>query len=526
MDSMNNLPDNPPHILIIGAGGAGTALALALKDKGLKGTIWIVSSADPRQTSTYYAQGGIAVVVDVNDSNALHIQDTLVAGDGLCNVNAVNTIISKGPEAIRWLLSKGLTFDKNPETGHFELGLEGGHSRSRILHIKDHTGKDLLSFLYNKLQQPTKATTQVFILHKFDVLRIRRPKSNRLWQVDMCDINSGTLYTIHVPVVVIATGGIGALFKYTSNPPEATGSGIFLGKIAGATLRDIHFIQFHPTGLYMENKIQLPLLTEALRGAGAKLRNYNGDIFMHKYHERAELAPRDIVSRAIISEMKKTGTNHIWLDATNITDWNRFPQVYHLCKQAGIDPAKQWIPIIPVAHYMCGGIHTDTQGKTVLPGLFATGECACTGLHGANRLASNSLLELLVMSMSSVNAIESYIKSTGSHRIQYKVSILGKLKTDNSSYESILHTIEWLRELLYKHVGVIKDSRNMQELRKLIAKELTQTPDLREIIESEHIPWSSLSEARLTRILYSALWILDASIRWKENRGTFFKVTG
>lgn len=390
--------------LIIGSGIAGLSYALKVANHG---KVLVVTKANRDETNTKYAQGGIAAVTYAPDSIEKHIADTMDAGDGLCDEHIVRLVISEGMERINELIHWGTDFDKNEE-GTFDLAREGGHSEHRILHHKDRTGAEIERSLLDQINKHPNIElhTHLFALdiitqHHLGAEVTRSAGGIECYGVYALNLKTNLVETIKAKITLIATGGAGQLYRTTTNPRIATGDGVAMVYRAKGTVRDMEFIQFHPTGLYHPGESPCFLISEAVRGAGAVLRTLEGEEFMQQYDERASLAPRDIVARAIDNEIKKSGAEFIFLDATMITKENfeaHFPTILKKCKSIGIDPLKDFIPVAPAAHYICGGIHVDEYGQSDIKYLYAAGECARTGLHGANRLASNSLLEALVFS--------------------------------------------------------------------------------------------------------------------------------
>lgn len=375
--------------LVVGAGVAGMRAAITLAEQG---TALVVAKDAIEESSTEYAQGGIAVALSDDDNFSLHVQDTLMAGDGLCSGPAVEALVKEGPARIDELLRWGTNFDM--ENGHFVMGREGAHSRSRVLHAGgDSTGREIARALYEKSSSLKNLSFQSFAAVT-DLLM----EDGRVTGAVAYDQKTKSRVHVHARAVLLATGGAGQLFLNTTNPTVATGDGIGIAYRVGAEVSDAEFIQFHPTALFIPGRPRF-LLSEALRGEGAILRNVNGDRFMHRYHAMEELAPRDVVSRSIIAEMAATQATHVLLDLSHKdAAWirQRFPTIYETCFKFGIDLTKQAAPVHPAAHYIMGGVRTNLLGQTSVPGLYAAGEVACTGVHGANRLASNSLLEGVV----------------------------------------------------------------------------------------------------------------------------------
>lgn len=393
--------------LVIGSGIAGLTYALKIADEFPEKKVLILTKAKADETNTKYAQGGIAGVIDTNhDSFEKHIEDTLIAGDGLCNKNVVKIVVKEGVDRIREIIEWGAQFDKEAD-GDYKLGKEGGHSESRILHHKDVTGREMERALLDSLK---KYPNIEFIKHCFVVDLITQHHLGYLVTKSTPDIECFGVYVLNLhtnqiekiiaKITMLATGGNGQVYRSTTNPFIATGDGVAMVYRAKGRIENMEFIQFHPTALYEPGvRGQSFLITEAVRGDGGILRNNKGEAFMEKYDSRKDLAPRDIVARAIDNEMKMAGTEHVYLDCQHMQMDNfisHFPNIYAKCKSIGIDVAKDMIPVSPAAHYSCGGIKTDEWGKTSIKNLYASGECASTGLHGANRLASNSLLEAMV----------------------------------------------------------------------------------------------------------------------------------
>src|SRR5690242_11750971 len=391
--------------LVIGSGIAGLtyALKMATHFPGRKITVITKTTAD--ETNTKYAQGGVAGVWDENDTFEKHIDDTLIAGDGLCNEHIVEIVVKEGPERIKEMIKYGAEFDKDA-SGEYALGREGGHSEHRILHHKDVTGNEMERAL---LEQVKRHANIEFINHCFVVDIITQHHLGYLVTKSTTDITCFGVYVLNLrnnkiekilsPVTMLATGGCGQAYRTTTNPKVATGDGVAMVYRAKGRIENMEFIQFHPTALYEPGVSPSFLITEAVRGDGGILRNKDGEAFMERYDVRRDLAPRDIVARAIDNEMKRAGIEHVYLDCRHMDKEkfiHHFPNIYEKCKSIGIDVMHQMIPVAPAAHYSCGGIKTDEWARTNIRNLYACGECASTGLHGANRLASNSLLEAMV----------------------------------------------------------------------------------------------------------------------------------
>ena len=383
-------------VIVVGSGVAGLTTALQIRSHNLK--VILVTKARIDEGSTRWAQGGIAAALGPGDSPEAHKQDTLNAGAGLCDPSAVEVLVTEGPEAVRRLIARGAVFDRSA-TGEIALTREGGHLRNRILHAGgDATGAEVSRALLKAVQEDEG----IEVIEHALVLDALLTESGEIAGVTLHVIGEGTrdgVGQIEAGAVVIATGGLGQVFSQTTNPSVSTGDGVALALRAGAKVADVEFIQFHPTVLYLgeNSQGQLPLISEAVRGEGAFLVNEIGERFMVKAHPLADLAPRDVVAKEIERQMRDRNLNNVWLDARPIENFaKRFPTIHYSCKTHGIDPSKELIPVAPAAHYASGGIRVDLNGRSTVPGLYACGETACTGAHGANRLASNSLLEGLV----------------------------------------------------------------------------------------------------------------------------------
>jgi L-aspartate oxidase len=392
--------------LVVGSGIAGLSYAMKVARECPDKKVLVITKTSADETNTKYAQGGIAGVTDLeHDSYEKHIEDTLVAGDGLCNPRIVEIVVTEGPERIREIIEYGARFDKDPE-GEYKLGREGGHSEFRILHHKDVTGREIERALLQAVatQKNIELINHCFVVdiltqHHLGFLVTKSTPDIECFGIYALDTRKQKIVKILSRITILATGGNGQVYRTTTNPRIATGDGIGMVYRAKGRIENMEFIQFHPTALYEQGVSPSFLITEAVRGDGGILRNRNEEAFMSKYDERKDLAPRDIVARAIDSEMKKTGTEHVYLDCRHMDQekfLEHFPNIHEKCKSIGVDVANQMIPVAPAAHYSCGGIKTDEWGRTSVKNLYACGECASTGLHGANRLASNSLLEALV----------------------------------------------------------------------------------------------------------------------------------
>ncbi len=448
------------NTIVIGSGLAGLANALRLAEQGQK--VAVITKKTLAECNSFYAQGGIAAVVDVNDSMENHISDTLIAGGELCDEKTVRFIIENAPEAIKWLVSMGVNFtpDEHSSTG-FHLTREGGHSFRRILHAADATGEAIITKLIQKsLSHPN---IKVFENHvAIDLIlgsKINK-NTNKCFGVYVLNNITNKVIPIAAHNTILATGGAGKVYLYTTNPDIATGDGIAMAYRAGCNITNMEFIQFHPTCLF-HPKAKSFLISEAVRGEGGILKLPNGYRFMQDHDERLELAPRDIVARAIDFEMKKHGLEYIYLDISYKSQAfieEHFPNIYHKCKSLGIDIAHEPIPVVPAAHYTCGGIATNLFGQTNIEHLYAIGECAHTGLHGANRLASNSLLECLVIGQAAVKNIlqtphEDFLELPPWDESQV---------CDNDEAVVIAHNWDELRRTMWSYVGIVRTNKRLE----------------------------------------------------------------
>ncbi|MCS6243398.1 MAG: L-aspartate oxidase [Opitutus sp.] len=504
-------------VLVIGSGIAG--LSFALKAARLGRSVAILTKKNQAESNTNYAQGGIAVVTGKTDDVDKHVQDTLVAGDGLCDEKVVREIVRDGPARVQELVELGLEFSRDA-SGSYDLGREGGHTERRVLHVKDMTGKAIESALIKALSlEPRIAMYE----HMFaiDIITRRKlaPKTpkrdDRVLGVYALDVRDGHVLTFEAPVVMLSTGGAGQAYLYTTNPDIATGDGIAMAYRAGIEVRNMEFIQFHPTALYSTSGLRF-LITEAVRGEGAILRNAAGEAFMKDYHPMADLAPRDIVARAIDTEMKKSGVAHVWLDITHRNEAflrTRFPLIYKTCKDIGINIAKAMIPVVPAAHYTCGGVATNLSAETSLPGLYACGEVACTGLHGANRLASNSLLEAVVMAHRGSLSVDRYLKKALRLPVPAVPAWVDLGGGDVDERVVVSHNWDELRRTLWDYVSIMRTTRRLERARTRIANLSREIQDYY---------WNFSVDARLLELrnlTQVAEMIVACALQRKESRG-------
>jgi L-aspartate oxidase len=505
--------------VVVGSGIAG--LTYALKVAATGATVAIVTKKSRADSNTAWAQGGIACVTSNEDSVSLHVKDTLLAGDGLCDAEVVRSIVSEGPERIAELIALGMHFDeRTAPDGHREpdLGREGGHSKRRILHAKDATGLEIEKTLLSAVASHPNITV---LENRIAVDLITTGKLGYAMQ-DSCvglyvlDEATGIVETIRTDVTVLATGGCGRVYLYTTNPDIATGDGVAMAWRAGATVANMEFMQFHPTCLY-HPKAKSFLITEAVRGEGGILTDAKGRRFMEKYDSRLELAPRDVVARAIDAEMKRTGNPCVYLDISHKPAEflrERFPMIHDNCLELGIDITRQPIPVVPAAHYQCGGVKAGLNGETSLRGLYAVGEVACTGLHGANRLASNSLLEALVMAhRASVKACRNH------HRQETEIRLPewrpGKV-TDVDEMVVIYHNWDEIRRLMWDYVGIVRTEKRLQ-------RAATRLRNLQNEIQEFYWNFRITADLlELRNLATSASLIVDCAINRKESRGLHY----
>ena len=455
-------------VLIVGSGAAGLTLALSLPDNL---DVAVLSKTSIEENATFYAQGGISAVVDDKDSVEAHMEDTIKAGHGLCRQEAVRFIVERGRERVDWLSSKGVSFSKRKsKSGRQELHLsqEGGHSARRVVHAADKTGEAIETALVKKFRNSKVTLLENHIAIDLICSSNDKKKSNRCDGVFVLDKKSNSIKSIGSKITVLATGGAGKVYLYTSNPDVSTGDGIAMAWRAGCSIANMEFVQFHPTCLYHPNAKSM-LLTEALRGEGGILTLPSGERFAHHYHPMAELAPRDTVAKAIDTEMKKKGCDYIYLDISHKSGSfikTHFPNAYQNCLRFGFDISREPIPIVPAAHYFCGGIVTDLDGRTSIERLYAIGETACTGLHGANRMASNSLLECLVLAESSAESITTTLAHSSG---QFNIPEWDESRVVESD-EDIMVSHNWdeLRRIMWNYVGIVRSSSRLAKAQKRV----------------------------------------------------------
>ena len=454
--------------LVIGSGIAG--MSFALKVAGPSARVALVCKTTLEEANTFLAQGGVASVTNLElDDFDKHIHDTMVAGDWLSDRRAVEKVVKGAPEQIQFLIDHGVKFDRNPD-GKFDLHREGGHSEFRILHHADNTGAEIQTSLIEEVKANPHIdiyehhlAVEIITQHHLGVTVTRRTPDITCYGAYILDEKTGEVDTFLARVTLMATGGVGAVYTTTTNPLTATGDGIAMAYRAKGTVSDMEFIQFHPTALFHPGDRPSFLITEAMRGYGAVLRDINGKEFMQKYDERLSLAPRDIVARAIDSEMKASGSDHVYLDVTHKDPEEtrrHFPNIYEKCLSLGIDITKDYIPVAPAAHYLCGGIKVDSDSQSSIKRLYAVGECSCTGLHGGNRLASNSLIEAVVYADAAARHASLHI---GDYDIRADVPLWNDEGTAHP--EELVVILNQETERLFK---VSKPSRELCELRNAI----------------------------------------------------------
>jgi len=458
--------------LVLGSGIAGLFFALKVAPHG---RVAIITKKNSAESNTNYAQGGIASVTSKEDSFELHVRDTLEAGAGLCKEDVVRTIVSEGPARIQELIELGMKFSEredplNHGSHELDLGKEGGHSKRRILHAKDMTGREVERALLAAAARQPNIT--IFENHvAIDLITSQKlgyVGENRCLGVYVLDRKTGRVWTFIAPMTFLATGGCGKVYLYTTNPDIATGDGVAMAYRAGASIANMEFIQFHPTCLF-HPRAKSFLISEAVRGEGGVLKTIEGVEFMNAAHPLKSLAPRDVVARAIDSEMKKTGADHVLLDITNKPAQfirERFPNIYDTCLRHGIDITEEPIPVVPAAHYQCGGVVTNVDGETEIAGLYAVGEVACTGLHGANRLASNSLLEALVCS----HRAAAKVVSTSLPPIDLKIPVWQSGNATNADELVVVsHNWDEIRRCMWDYVGIVRTNKRLQRAQSRLA---------------------------------------------------------
>ena len=496
--------------LVIGSGIAGLNFALLAAEHG---RVVVVTKKREADTNTNWAQGGVAAALAPDDSFEQHVADTLAAGDGLCDRKVVELCVTEGPAQVRRLLDLGVRLARD-EAGELDLGREGAHTRHRVVHWQDVTGREI----QRALMAAVASHANITVLENHiavDLLSLAKYGGDPACiGAYVLDSRSGQVDTVCARATVLATGGTCKVYIYTSNPDVATGDGIAMAYRIGAACSDLEFIQFHPTVLYHPHAGQF-LISEALRGEGGVLKLASGETFMEKYHPMKSLASRDIVARAIDNELKKSGADSVFLDMTHLDPAfvrGRFPNIYERCLSLGIDITKQPIPVVPAAHYSCGGVKTGDRGETTVPGLYAIGECAATGLHGANRLASNSLLEGMVFSSRAAEAVRGAPRHRPSHIAPWSSG------DATDSNDAIVVTLNWeeIRRFMWSYVGIVRSDKRLERARHRIEV-------VRDEIREYYIDFKITSDlVELRNLALVAHLMIESARRRKESRGLHF----
>jgi L-aspartate oxidase len=510
--------------LVIGSGIAGLTYAYKVARQFPDRTVAVVTKAGESESNTKYAQGGIAIVSDIlKDSYEQHIEDTLRAGDGLCDRDIVEIVVKEGPARFEELLEWGAEFDKD-HSGEFNLGREGGHTQNRILHHKDVTGLEIERTLLNRVRSCKNITVYqqhfaVDLITEHHLPGEVKSRDRTCFGAYIFDPRTEQTEVFAAPITILASGGIGQVYQNTTNPQIATGDGIAMAYRAKARIKHMEFVQFHPTALYYAQPHVSFLISEAVRGHGALLRDQRGRLFMKDYDDRGELASRDIVSRAIDSELKKSGDEFVFLDCRHLDQEDfehHFPNISRKCFEIGIDLSKDMIPVVPAAHYLCGGIDVDEHGQSTVKNLFVCGECAHTGLHGANRLASNSLLEALVF------AHRCFLESA---RLIDSVDELPDIPEWNEEGTSrpkelilITHSKNELRSIMSDYVGII---RSDERLRRASRRTKLLYEETEELYRKTKL---SPQLFELRNMITIAYLIVNQSLERNDNRGGFYKI--
>lgn len=506
--------------LVVGSGIAGLSFALKAAKHG---KVLILTKANEDESNTKYAQGGVAVVVDKEDSFDKHIEDTLIAGDGLCDKNIVELVVKEGPERIQEIIDYGTNFDTTKQ-GMYDLAKEGGHSESRILHYKDITGFEIERALLEKIHSNPNIE---ILTHYFAVELITQHHIGQFVGKRSDNINCYGIYALNThtnsvekflsKVTVMATGGAGHIYSNTTNPVIATGDGIAMVYRAKGKVRNMEFIQFHPTALYKPGEYPSFLVSEAVRGFGGILRDRNGNEFMDAYDPRKSLAPRDIVARAIDSEMKKSGDDFVYLDITHRSKediLSHFPNIYAKCLSMGIDMTKDYIPVTPACHYMCGGILVDDYGRTSINRLYACGECSSTGLHGANRLASNSLLEATVFAH---RIYVDALKVFDSVDIPVNIPEWDETNTQLSNEDILVtHNLRETQKIMSDYVGIVRSDFRLERAMRRLGLLYTETEDFYKKTKL------SVKLCELRNVIQTAYIVIKSAMVRKESRGLHY----
>lgn len=498
-------------VLVLGSGIAGLSFALRASRSG---RVALITKKSDTESNTNYAQGGIAAVVDPGDSFESHIRDTHVAGAFICHDDAVEILVKEGPQRIRELMEMGVRFTRSEQSAnpnHLDLGREGGHSTRRIVHAADLTGREIERALIAQV----KANPDIRIFehdHAIDLIAERVGDKTVCRGAHVLDSETGDVMSLRARVTMLSTGGLSRVYLHTTNPDIATGDGVAMAYRAGAVIGNMEFVQFHPTTLYHPGARSF-LISEAVRGEGGILRLKSGETFMENYHPMNCLAPRDVVARAIDAELKKNGDECVYLDVTHLDPdkiKEHFPHIYETCLSVGIDITKEWIPIVPAAHYACGGVVTDTEGHTSIENLYACGEVSCTGVHGANRLASNSLLEAVVFARRAADDIASKVGLIAFAVVEPYPQDAHAQRVPSDLIDSLIHEIQ---TIMWKYVGIVRTNVRLRKALGLIRNIEAQA----DVLYSDGVLSPKLLELR-NMALVAELIILSALSR-KESRG-------
>ena len=513
------------EVLVVGSGIAGLSVALHAAQSA---RVLVVTKVHAEESNTNYAQGGVAAVLGEDDRISLHERDTITAGDGLCDPESVRVLVEEGPGEILRLVSMGVRFSRESgDPKRLSLGREGGHSRRRIVHAKDRTGHEIERVLLDLVRAHPKIAllenhiaVDLILESKQGAARKRAPERDRIWGAYLLDRATGEIRAAAARATVLATGGAGKVYLYTTNPDIATGDGLAAAFRAGAPVGDLEFMQFHPTCLFHPEAKSF-LISEAVRGEGAKLLTADGAPFMRRHHRLGDLAPRDVVARAIDFEMKRRGDKSVFLDMTRLGSAllrRRFPHITRRLREYGFDPAKELIPVVPAAHYMCGGVMTDLEGRAGIPGLYACGEVACTGVHGANRLASNSLLEALVFSRRAGMALLRQVTDG-------RTTPIPKLKPWRFEgairpKEQVIFDHNWdaIRRVMWDYMGIVRSDERL-------ARAAAMVKVLRDQTEGDY--WRYRLDADLVELRNIGLvadLIVACARRRRESRGLHYNV--
>lgn len=508
--------------LVIGSGIAGMSFALKVAHKG---KVAILCKTEMEEANTHYAQGGVASVTKPTDEFEHHVIDTLIAGDGICDEAVVRKVVEGAPEQIKQLVSWGVDFDKN-EKGDYDLHKEGGHSDFRILHHKDNTGEEIQKSLIKAVKSHPNIDVydqhfaiEIITQHHLGQLVKHTTPNIECYGAYVLDIRTNHVHTFLSKITMMATGGIGNIYQTTTNPPVATGDGISMVYRAKGLVEDMEFVQFHPTALYHPGDRPSFLITEAMRGYGGILRNKKGEAFMKKYDSRGSLAPRDVVARAIDNEMKITGDEHVFLDVTHKdpeTTKREYPTIYNKCLSIGIDITKDYIPVAPAAHYLCGGIKVDMNARTSIHNLYAAGECSRTGLHGANRLASNSLIEAVVYADAAAKDALKYLPAISWNEEIPEWNDEGT--SLNEEMVLITQSEKEVNQIMNAYVGIVRSNLRLKRAYDRLEILYRETENLfqRSVVSKEI--------CELRNIINTAYLVIKAASQRKESRGLHYTI--